>query len=256
LLQALVEDLQLSSEAAPQLVAQLLAALLALERCQPLHQILVVASAEHLLDGSPGHEQTQVHPREAPETVGLRLEARRGRAGTVELELDNRSASLRESVVQTPVGDIQSGEQFLYALVPVGRGGRQRTGSDHPLESRVGRKQKQVPELEPGAHHPEAGVQQPEESEGADADPVGRDEHAERSGVERRGKVVEEPWFGRHLSVWTSILDEERAGGKCLGAGSSRRTVRRALLFRAAFALRVQGRGPPGRPATTSSSRK
>ena len=71
-------------------------------------------------------------------------------------------------------------------------------GGDEPLEALVGREREQVSELQPGAEHPEAGLHHAEESERAEANPVGRDEHAERPRVERRLDVVEEAGLGGH----------------------------------------------------------
>ena len=71
-------------------------------------------------------------------------------------------------------------------------------GGDQPLEALVGREREQVSELQPGAKHPEAGLHHAEQAERAEADPVRRDEHAERPRVERRGDVVEEAGLVGH----------------------------------------------------------
>ena len=83
-------------------------------------------------------------------------------------------------------------------LVPVGGGLDERHGGYQPLEALVGRERQQVAELEPGAEHPEARFHHAEQAEGAEPNPVRRDEHAERPRVEGRGDVVEEAGFFGH----------------------------------------------------------
>ena len=175
--------------------------LLALECGHAPAQVGDVARfADHLPDGAARDQQAQEHPRQAPEAVGLRFEAaghrRCGRA--VQLQVDDRTAALRQEVVDAAVAGIEAAEERLDPLVPFGRGRDERDGGDEPLKALVGRERQQVAELEAGAEHPEAGFHHAQEPERAQADPVRRDEHAERPGVESRGDVVEEAGFFGH----------------------------------------------------------
>ncbi len=103
-----------------------------------------------------------------------------------------------KQIVDAAIAGIEPSDESLDALVPIGVASTSGNGVDEPLEALVGREREQVAELEPGAKHPETGLHHAQQSERAEADPVRRDEHAERPRVERRGDVVEEAGFGGH----------------------------------------------------------
>ena len=174
--------------------------LLALERRHALAQFADVPGiANDLPDGAARDQEPQEHPREAPQAVRLCFEAAgHVRAGAVQLQIDDRTAPLRQEIVDAAVAGIEAAEERLDALVPVGGGLDERPGGDQPLKALVGRERHQVAELEPRAEHPEARFHHAEQAERAEANPVRRDEHAERPRVERRGDVVEEAGFGGH----------------------------------------------------------
>ncbi len=193
--EALLEDVDLPAEAAAQLVGQRRVGLLALERRHAPAQVGDVARfADDLPDGAARDQEPQEHPRQTAQAVGLGFEAAgHGRGGrAVQLQVDDRAAALRQQVVDAAVAGIEAAEERLDPLVPVGRGLDERHGRDQPLKALVGGERQQIAELEPGAEHPEAGFHQAEQAERAEADPVRRDEHAERPGVEGRRDVVEE----------------------------------------------------------------
>ncbi len=126
--------------------------------------------------------------------------------------------------------------------VPLVAGGRQRPRRDHALKAGVGGEREQVAELEAGAEHPEPGVGEPEQAEGRQPDPVRRDEHAERPGVERGGQVVQETGFLGHQlfgRLLIGIYSDSRSGAQGPGLRSQRlpglcvlRPVRRLRILR------------------------
>ncbi len=151
---ALLEQLGLTLQAAPQIVAerrigqpplQLGEALL-----EPGHRHARQAGARHrrriagpasapsrsdAQDRLPRHQQPQVHPGEAAEAVALRGVARRRRVA-VELLLEDRLAALRQRCVAALVGVGQratSAGELAFSLVAAAR--RQLAG-DEALEAR------------------------------------------------------------------------------------------------------------------------
>jgi hypothetical protein len=137
----------------------------------------------------------------------------------VELQVENRAAAGGERVVGADVRRIEPIQYLRDFLVP--RLARRREGlaRDGVLEALVGGEHQQVPELEPGAEHPEAGIGHAENPDRGKADPVGRDEHADRAGVEGRGQVVEESRLGGHGAVIITRLRGEWRRGSTNDAG-------------------------------------
>ena len=108
------------------------------------------------------------------------------------------------------VHEAERGELLLLADHPVLLGLQELLAADEALEARVMGEEEQVAQFGAKAEDPEAGVDEAQQAQGGQADPVGRNKHAPRSVVEGGGDVLFQ------AEVHTSSRSKRRSVNKAI----------------------------------------